>query len=468
MSIKPLLLLASLLTIGLQSSCNDMIIGGGYNFDSEGAAPTGSTASLALTRVDPSSWPNSGGVSLILEGAGFISASTTVTVAGVPAPRVSVLSSSVLVAELPAKPGTVGPVEVEVSKPGGETVARADLFAYSATTLGFSPVTVPSAPGGKQGLVAGDFNGDGWPDLAASLSASPELSVYLGAKDEAAARIKTVGTQGGPQNLVAADFNRDNMLDLVVAGTNGLELLPGDGAGGFKTAVSLPVLPPIGDLVVADFDQDGRPDIAALSGSGAVVLFHLTAYQFSAPYTIARDVRRLIAAGNGPATTPLHDICLARNDGQVTMYYGSSSRKFFAGPGVRSSGTVTALAVADVNGDSYLDLAVGNSVPEVIVVLTHNGSFGAEVRTTLPAAPHALLLRDFDGDRFPELIFTADGSGELSLHRGLGLGRFAPAQRLLDGLTATAVIGTDWDGDSLSDLVILSGDRTLALLNRAQ
>src|SRR5437588_753589 len=73
-----------------------------------------------------------------------------------------------------------------------------------------------------------------------------------------------VGT--GPAAVVIADFDRDGKLDLAVAngGSRNVSILLGDGKGGFRQVAGSPF--PAGDnpndIAVGDVNGDGKPDLA--------------------------------------------------------------------------------------------------------------------------------------------------------------------------------------------------------------
>ena len=81
-------------------------------------------------------------------------------------------------------------------------------------------------------IVAGDFNGDGRPDLAVANSGSDDVSVLLGNGDgtfQDQVHVPGVGTRAASHAIVAGDFNGDGRTDLAVAnyGSNDVSVLLG-------------------------------------------------------------------------------------------------------------------------------------------------------------------------------------------------------------------------------------------------
>jgi hypothetical protein len=79
------------------------------------------------------------------------------------------------------------------------------------------------------------------------------------------------------QAFAVGDLNMDGKVDLVInSGTTAaIRVYLGYGMGNFQLNpfVSLTTVSTVSDVVIADFDRDGRPDVAAGS-QGGVYLFH--------------------------------------------------------------------------------------------------------------------------------------------------------------------------------------------------
>ena len=118
-----------------------------------------------------------------------------------------------------------------------------------------------------------DLNGDTIQDLVVAIPTNgSRTAILLGNGDGTFQRgqILTEPRLRVPQYQVIADFNRDGRQDLALAlanGTEGLfEIRTGNGDGTFNAPVLYAAPPPLssvggGTLVTGDFNRDGRPDI---------------------------------------------------------------------------------------------------------------------------------------------------------------------------------------------------------------
>ena len=118
-----------------------------------------------------------------------------------------------------------------------------------------------------------DVNGDGVADVVVThSSASSNVSVLLGTGGGALAAPVGYITGNNPYALALADVNGDGKPDLVTASTYGgtigdgsVSILLGNGNGTFQTKTEIygGANSPTG-LAVADFDGDGKLDVATL------------------------------------------------------------------------------------------------------------------------------------------------------------------------------------------------------------
>jgi hypothetical protein len=164
--------------------------------------------------------------------------------------------------------------------PGSQSKA---LWALAAQSIDFGQLDFlrigqsgvaepyPSITRWASQLVSADLNGDGWPDL---LAGGSSLALYLGGPSGftalpvvSATFIWTPSPVSTPvfQNPLA-DFNEDGIPDLLAWITDGgLEFLPGNGDGTFAAGkpvgAALPASSWLMEVLIGDIDEDGHLDI---------------------------------------------------------------------------------------------------------------------------------------------------------------------------------------------------------------
>ena len=148
----------------------------------------------------------------------------------------------------------------------GITVA---LGTGSGTIL--SPFEIATTSAGAFALTAGDFNKDGFPDLAflhSFPSVPGTVSIALGKGDGTFGPRMDASTGLDPRAILTGDFNFDGDLDLIVANflSNTLSILPGtDNTLQFGPALTLFSLDRPIALAAGHFDIDCRLDLALLT-----------------------------------------------------------------------------------------------------------------------------------------------------------------------------------------------------------
>src|SRR5262249_39035195 len=200
-------------------------------------------------------------------------------------------------------------------------------------------------------LAFADVDGAGGLDVLVSNRSSGDISVLFNdpahaftrtARYRAGTSVSGLQPAGGtlqprspeePVSLVAGAFNGDRRPDLVVVSREArrLTLLSGTPGGGFanpqeslRTPTSGPegVNDRPGQAATADFNADGRPDIAVLM----------------------------------------------EDRGEVWLYLGAGDGTFSRGATVRAGSAPTGLSTDDVDGDGRADLLVGNGFGDLLFI----------------------------------------------------------------------------------------------------
>ena len=140
---------------------------------------------------------------------------------------------------------------------------------------GFGPRTHYSPVGDMRGpsLASGDFNGDGYQDVAVGAQLSNLVSVLLGNGLGGLGSPVPFPAGQAPADVGLADFDGDGSLDVVVPNPSVAEVsvLLGNGAGGLGAPLPFPVGALPVRVAAGDFNGDGRADVAVANNDASSV-----------------------------------------------------------------------------------------------------------------------------------------------------------------------------------------------------
>jgi hypothetical protein len=238
----------------------------------------------------------------------------------------------------------------------------------------------PLAVGKNPGQIAtADLNGDGLLDLVVANTDSDSVSVLLNDPLRPGIFLPAVDYPCGPAPLSVAigDLNRDGFPDIAVAVDDGVDILIQNTAvAGTFLLSSPPELTVTGgtfSVAIGDLDGDGNRDIAAAGASTVDVFFQkpLTPGAFFLPASLAAGLRPNAVAIADIDRDGLLDIAVA-NLGSAVDGSGASISVLIQDPATagdflpaRNFATPNGaqnLAVGDLNGDPFPDIAVASVV----------------------------------------------------------------------------------------------------------
>ena len=315
-------------------------------------------------------------------------------------------------------------------------------------------------------LSTGDADSDHVPDLAVPNYGSNTVSVLIGNGDGTFWSTGPYPTEAGP--IAAAIAHLDAYADpnLVVLNANSatVQVRPGIGGGFFGAAVSFPTGIAPNALAVGDLNGDGHPDLAitraSLSfGVSAVSILLGNGVGGFGPGT---DV----PTGFFPTGVAIGDVNGDFKPDLVVAGSGSSAVSVHLGNGLGAFGPKTdfataaaprALALGDLDRDGKLDVVtlhgLGGGAGTVSVMRGNGvGGFGARTDLVTGLDPSRVAIGDLTGEGFPDLAVANLSSNTVSIFVNNCLGDLLPK---VDVPTPTGPIGiamADLDLDGRLDL----------------
>jgi hypothetical protein len=420
--------------------------------------------------------PGGSSFTLTLNGTGFVPLSivnwnglplsTTFVSKGqlratVPASDLVSAGAAVLTVVSPAPGGgTSNALAFEVGLP-----TTTPFFSGPALTVGGDPVAG----------VAGDFNADGFADLALANSTDGTVSVLLGNGDGTFQAQAVYGVGGDPVAVATADFNGDGRPDLAVVGKSNktVSILLGAGGGTFHPKVNYGVGRSPAWVVAGDFNDDGKVDIAVTNGVDNT----LSVLMGNGDGTFQTQV--IYATGLDPSGLAVGDF---NGDGHLDLAataVDSDAASILLGKGDGTFGPHTeyatgvypfSVATADLNGDGKLDLVVANQdstgIGTVSVLLGNgDGTFQTQVGYADGELSKGVTLGDVNGGSALQLLVPNRTSQNISILPGNGNGTFQAALNLPLGFGPSQVILADFNGDGRLDMATgNSGSNTVSVL----
>jgi len=217
-------------------------------------------------------------------------------------------------------------------------------------------------------LAVADLNNDGWPDIVGGVVGRPSVSIWYGQEDSTVYKPVFLPFKADVHSIAVADVNEDGLKDLVLAvhqEISGVSVWLNNSDGSWKRGLAPTNINKYERVPAADINLDGHLDIIA---ANSTTDFHAGIqiwmgngrgeWKFEAGPTITGKYMDAIVADFNDDGRP--DIAGAGwgTYGSLRVWLGEGTGGWKATE-IISKGSYYRLAPGDINGDGHLDIIAG-------------------------------------------------------------------------------------------------------------
>ena len=228
------------------------------------------------------------------------------------------------------------------------------------------------------------------------------------------------------QSLMFGDVNGDADMDIIEAYNGAILIYIGEADSAFSAAYQLNNGNDIEDIVLGDLNNDGSLDIVAICNGNSDIIYWNDNTGIGNPFSLT-DTTIILNSNLASQTGALGDL---DNDGDLDLVVGVKSdsnlvfiwsdnnftlkQKFSVGG---AEALTYDILIADLNGDSYLDIAEANystSITNKIFLNQGNARFsktGIDIGSSTDDYSYSLAAGDIDNDGAVDLLYANDPSG---------------------------------------------------------
>ncbi|WP_161499174.1 DNA/RNA non-specific endonuclease [Flavipsychrobacter stenotrophus] len=321
----------------------------------------------------------------------------------------------------------------------GTGVISGSSFSLTSSFTGIIGTNTPN------NVKLADIDGNGQLDIIVPLPDAAYILVYLNTTSGIGSNptfAAPVSIAAGQFTSVAAirDFDGDGKPDIALSaflGSSTINILPNTstvGSASFGSTIYILAGATPSSVCIADLDHDGLPDVACVNSgysggtySGTTISI---AKNTSTYGSITFGTSVSLTAGSGPLDIAAGDIdndgkndlvVTNSNSGNISVFIntstpgtltaGSFASAVNISSGSGSGSTPTGIALADMNGDSKLDVVVSNNNDNTVSVF-RNLVTGSTVTLSLATPqniatgqkPVTVTIGDLDGDGYPDIV----------------------------------------------------------------
>ncbi len=333
-------------------------------------------------------------------------------------------------------------------------------------------------------LTTGDFDGDGYPDIAVVNSSDNNVSIFRNTGNGTAigfANKIDFATDNTPVSIQSGDFDGDGKLDLAIvnSSSNSISILRNNGSSGtisFETKQDYITQSNPGQIKIGDLDGDGKLDLVINEfGNNSFSIFRNTSNV--GVITFASSNTLSTGAGSNPSALALGDV---NGDGKLdiaitnfgasklALYRNTSSvntLSFVLDNSYDTQSFPLSIVIGDLDQDGKADIAISNTNSNTVSFYKNTGtsaiiSFADGQPNFAMDSPRELTMGDVDGDGQVDLAVANINASTINIFNNSSTSAFFSFDKTMHtaGTNPVSVALTDFDGDGRPDLVVANSN----------